>query len=98
MPTLQKLKQRKVRIVINTPDPHERDEAYCAITRLQREGIQVFYTGGHHRKLVVIDRSILYECSLNVSSQNSSLEVLRWIESVPLAWQMVRFTNIERSF
>jgi phosphatidylserine/phosphatidylglycerophosphate/cardiolipin synthase-like enzyme len=64
------------RIVINTRDPHEqdedhrRDEAHRAVASLQRIGVHVLYTGGHHRKLVIIDRKILYEGSLNVLSQH----------------------------
>lgn len=102
LPTLQKLKQRKVRIVVNTRDPHEhdeerrRDEAHRAIAKLQREGVQVLYTGGHHRKLVILDRAILYEGSLNVLSQNDSSEIMRRIESTQLAWQMVGFIGIDR--
>ncbi len=102
LPVLQQLKQRKVRIIINTRDPHEHDderrrnEAHRAVALLQREGIQVLYTGGHHRKLIILDRSILYEGSLNVLSQNDSCEIMRRIESVPLAWQMVRFVGIEK--
>jgi len=104
LPTLQKLKVRKVRIVINTRDPHEhdekrwRDEAHRALATLQREGIQVLYTGGHHRKLAILDRCILYEGSLNVLSQNSSSEVMRRIESVQLAWQMIKFVKIDKYF
>ena len=102
LPTLQKLKRRKVRIVINTRDPHEhdeerrRDDAHRAVARLQREGIQVLYTGGHHRKLIILDRSILYEGSLNALSQNSSSEIMRRIESVQLAWQMVKFVGLDK--
>lgn len=102
LPILQKLKRRKVRIVINTRDPHEhdeerrRDDAHRAVARLQREGIQVLYTGGHHRKLIILDRNILYEGSLNALSQNSSSEIMRRIESVQLAWQMVRFIGIDK--
>lgn len=56
LPTLQKLKERKVRIIINTKDPHEldedrREEAYRTVASLQYRGIQVIYTHGHHRKL-----------------------------------------------
>jgi phosphatidylserine/phosphatidylglycerophosphate/cardiolipin synthase-like enzyme len=104
LPTLQKLKQRKVRIIINTRDPHEhdeerrRDEAHRALAKLQREGVQVLYTGGHHRKLVVIDRKVLYEGSLNVLSQNNSSEIMRRIESIPLAWQVIRFTGLDNYF
>lgn len=101
MPTLERLKSRKVRIVINTRDPHEydeesrRDEAHRTIAKLQKEGIHVLYTGGHHRKLVILDRAILYEGSLNVLSQNKSSEVMRRIESTALAWQMVKFVKLD---
>ena len=104
LPTLEKLKDRKVRIVINTRDPHEhnedqrRNEAHQAIAALQRIGVHVIYTGGHHRKLVIIDRKILYEGSLNVLSQNSSIEVMRKIESVRLAWEMMRFIGLDKHF
>jgi len=90
LPTLQKLKARKVRIIINTKDPNEldeerRDETYRVIASLQHKGIQVIYTHGHHRKLAIIDRSILYEGSLNILSQNRSSEIMRRTESVRLA-------------
>jgi phosphatidylserine/phosphatidylglycerophosphate/cardiolipin synthase-like enzyme len=77
LPTLQILKARKVRIIINTKDPHEldedrREEAYRTVASLQHKGIQVIYTHSHHRKIAIIDRSILYEGSLNILSQNRS--------------------------
>lgn len=43
LPILQKLKQRKVRVIINTRDPHEhdeerrRDEAHRGVAKLQRD-------------------------------------------------------------
>lgn len=85
LPTLQKLKARKVRIIINTKDPIEldedrRDEAYRTLASLQHKGIQVIYTHGHHRKLAIIDRTILYEGSLNILSQNRSTEIMRRTE------------------
>jgi hypothetical protein len=40
---------------------------------LQKLGVQVLYTSGHHRKLAIIDREILYEGSLNIPSQNDEL-------------------------
>jgi phosphatidylserine/phosphatidylglycerophosphate/cardiolipin synthase-like enzyme len=100
LPTLQKLKDRKVRIIINTKDPREldeeqRDKANQVIASLLHKGIQIVYTHGHHRKLAIIDRSILYEGSLNILSQNRSSEVMRRTESVQLAWQMTRFTKID---
>ncbi|HUC95346.1 MAG TPA: phospholipase D-like domain-containing protein [Candidatus Saccharimonadia bacterium] len=102
LPTLQKLKNRKVRIVVNTRDPIEHDNEYCredthhAISKMQQMGIQVLYTSGHHRKIVIIDRQILYEGSLNVLSQNDSCEVMRRIKSNQLAWQMARFIKIDK--
>lgn len=102
LPVLEKLKDRKVRIAINTRDPRTHDEGYHqndaheAISKLQHIGVQVLYTGNHHRKVAILDRSILYEGSLNILSQNDSCEVMRRIESVPLAWQMVRFIGIDR--
>ncbi len=102
LPTLQKLKTRNVRIIINTRDPEEheddhlRNEARCAISKLQHIGIHVLYTGGHHRKLAILDRKVLYEGSLNILSQNNSREVMRRIESVQLAWQMAHFVKIDK--
>lgn len=102
LPVLQKLKDRKVRIAINTRDPQTHDDDYLqreatdAISTLQHMGIHVLYTGNHHRKLAILDRNILYEGSLNILSQNNSCEVMRRIESIQLAWQMIRFTNIDR--
>ena len=102
LPTLQKLKQRSVRIAVNTRDPYEhdddyhREEAHRAIATLQHNGIHVLYTTGHHRKLAIIDRHILYEGSLNILSQNNSCEVMRRIESVQLAWQMAKFVGIDK--
>ncbi len=104
LPTLQKLKARKVRIVVNTRDPQEHDEGYHrdearrALASLQRLGVHVLYTGGHHRKLVILDRKVLYEGSLNVLSQNSSSEVMRRIESAQLSWQMIRFVGLDEYF
>lgn len=75
LPVFEKLKARKVRIVINTRDPHEHDEGYHrdethrAVASLQRMGVHILYTGSHHRKLVIVDRRVLYEGSLNVLSQ-----------------------------
>lgn len=98
LPTLQMLKKRGVRIIINTKDPREldeekRDAVYREIAYLQHQGIQVIYTHGHHRKLAIIDRTILYEGSLNILSQNRSSEIMRRTESVRMAWEMVEFIN-----
>ena len=102
LPILKKLKAQNVRIAIITKDPEECDEEYFrnearrALSNMQHIGIQVIYTSGHHRKLAILDRKILYEGSLNILSQNSSCEVMRRIESVQLAWQMARFVKVDK--
>src|SRR5690606_34462549 len=59
--TLQKLKNKGVRVVVNTRDPLECDEEYMredatrAISTLQLMGVQVLFTGKHHRKLAILD-------------------------------------------
>ncbi len=101
IPSLQKLKSKHVRVTINTRDPETHDdenmrrEARFALSKLQHMGVNVLFTGGHHRKLAIIDRTILYEGSLNILSQNNSCEIMRRIESVQLAWQMIRFVKID---
>lgn len=100
LPMLQKLKERGVRIIINTKDPIELDEeqrerSYRAIALLQHKGTQVIYTQGHHRKVAIIDRKIMYEGSLNILSQNRSSEVMRRTESIRLAWQMIGFLGLD---
>jgi len=102
LPVLQKLKGRRVRIIVNTRDPlscddgYMRDDALCAISALQHMGVQILFTGKHHRKLAVLDRTILWEGSLNILSQNDSCEIMRRIVSAPLAWQMIRFIGIDK--
>ena len=101
MPTLQKLKSKHVRITINTRDPETHDDETMrsdtrfALSKLQHMGVNVLFTSGHHRKLAIIDRSVLYEGSLNILSQNNSCEVMRRIKSTQLAWQMIRFIKID---
>ena len=101
LPTLKRLKRRGVKIVVNTRDPREQegrmaDEAVQAINILQEVDIEVLFTGGHHRKLAIFDRKVLWEGSLNILSQNDSCEIMRRIDSKELAQQMVDFTNLNK--
>ena len=101
LPIFEKLKKRGVRVIVNTKDPLEqsnnylRSEATESISNLKHSGIQVIYTDGHHRKLAIIDRTILWEGSLNILSQSNSTEVMRRIVSTEPAWEMVRFIGRE---
>lgn len=99
LPVLQRMVARGVRVTINTRHPQEhedymRTEAENSIAILHDIGVKILFTGGHHRKLAILDRSILWEGSLNILSQNDSCEVMRRIDSAHLANQMLQFTKI----
>ena len=102
LPELERLSGKRVGIIINTRDPieiddeYQRNEAYRAVSRLQHLGIRVLYTKGLHRKVVIIDRSIMYEGSLNILSQNESAELMRRISSRQLVEQTVKFIGLEK--
>lgn len=101
LPTLIRLKNRGVKIIINTRDPLKQEgymrlEAERSIELLQESGITILITGSHHRKLVILDRGILYEGSLNVLSQNDSCEIMRRIESEALVEEMLDFLKLKR--
>jgi len=101
LPKMRRAIECGVRVIVNTRHPQEhedymRNEAVIGIARLQDIGVKVLLTGGHHRKLAIIDRTILYEGSLNILSQSDSCEIMRRIESEQLAQQMLRFTGIEK--
>jgi phosphatidylserine/phosphatidylglycerophosphate/cardiolipin synthase-like enzyme len=100
-PSFRAMAKRGVEIVVNTKHPSEYDaefatQASAAIAELQDIDVKVLFTGGHHRKLAIIDRQVLWEGSLNILSQNDSCEIMRRITSTVLAEQMVRFIGIER--
>ncbi len=101
LPTLQKMVIRGVRVTINTRHPQEQEdymraEAEESMALLQSIGVEILFTGGHHRKLAIFDRGILWEGSLNILSQNDSCEMMRRIESSAFADEMIRFTQLHR--
>ena len=101
LPILRKLRKRGVRLVVNTRHPDEHDETYqvqaeTAIEKLQGIGATVLLTGGHHRKLAIIDGEVLWEGSLNILSQNDSCEIMRRTVSQQLAKEMVCFIRVGR--
>jgi len=101
LPIFRKLRERDVEIIINTRDPQEYEfpweaQTNDAIYHLEKMGVQILYTGGHHRKLAILDESILWEGSLNILSQNDSCEIMRRIKSHELAKQMISFTQVDK--
>lgn len=101
LPIFAKLRQRNVKIIINTrnPDDHEhiyRKQALYSINKMQNLGVIVLYTVGHHRKLAIIDKYTIWEGSLNILSFNDSCEIMRRITSVALANQLIKFTGLDK--
>ena len=101
LPIFTKLRQRNVRIVINTrnPDDHEdnyRIQAHDAVASMQTLDVKVLYTVGHHRKLAIIDKQTIWEGSLNILSFNDSCEIMRKITSVVMAKQLLSFTGLDK--
>jgi phosphatidylserine/phosphatidylglycerophosphate/cardiolipin synthase-like enzyme len=99
IPMFITLRKCGVQLVINTKpiDEHEPGlyaQAEQAIAMLQVLGVLVLFTGGHHRKLAIIDREVVWEGSLNILSQNDSCEIMRRIESKDLAREMLRFIKL----
>lgn len=100
LPTLQKLRSKNVRIIVNTKPFDEHDtvlyeQAVEVVGILQAIGVEVLMTVGHHRKLAILD-DILWEGSLNILSQNDSCEFMRRMKSLTLADQMLRFIGLDK--
>lgn len=85
-PVFEKLMQRKIQVFIITKDPKEQDntmeaQSEAGISYFEALGPQVLLVkGGHHRKLAIIDRKVLWEGSMNILSQSYSREFMRRIE------------------
>lgn len=97
LPILSKLTKKGVRVTVTTRHPREHDgvlqaQAYTAISELHAIGVDLRIVTGHfHRKLAILDGQILWEGSLNILSQNYSVEVMRRTSSGRLSRQMRRF-------
>jgi hypothetical protein len=73
--------------------PRLRAEAEEVIGILQDAGIRVFISHDlRHRKIAIIDNTVLYEGSLNILSQSKSREVMRRTISSKLCRQVLAFT------
>jgi phosphatidylserine/phosphatidylglycerophosphate/cardiolipin synthase-like enzyme len=101
LPILTRLRKRGVAITVNTRDPIEHDSEYEAqaidsIAKLQSLGVKVLYTVKHHRKLAVIDKSMVWNGSLNILSQNDSCEIMWRVNSPELASKLLEFINVKR--
>ena len=99
LPTLRKLRDEGIRIIVNTKPFNEhdviyREQAIWAVGVMQDIGTDVLMTSGHHRKLAIID-DILWEGSLNILSQNDSCEIMRRIKSKNITNEMIKYTRLK---
>ncbi len=102
LPILSSLIRHNVRVIINTKHPDEQSISFSraeeCVAILQNAGIKVLFTGGHQRKIAIIDKHILYEGSLNILSQNDSCEIMRRIESKIVVNDTVKFLRLGRYY
>lgn len=100
MPALTRLVDRGVRITINTRNPIEHDAEYQvqaieSIEALQSIGVLVLYTVKLHRKVAVIDDTVIWNGSLNILSQNDSCELMWRVASMDVAARLLGFIDIK---
>jgi len=101
-PAFETLIDRGIKIFVITRDPLEHDEsmskqAEAGIHYFEALGVQVLLCeGGHHRKLAMIDRKILWEGSLNILSQTKSREIMRRIDSKDITLEMFKFLKLSK--
>ncbi|HUD44420.1 MAG TPA: phospholipase D-like domain-containing protein [Patescibacteria group bacterium] len=101
-PIFERLIAKGVQVFVITRPPHEHDgdmagQAEAGIRYFECIGVQVLLgAGGHHRKLAMIDRTVLWEGSLNILSQSHSREFMRRIESRKLTEELFSFLRFDR--
>lgn len=99
-PLFKELTKNKVKIRVNTRHPryHEgqmKTQAEKATAVLLEAGVQIYtYNDFRHWKLAIIDKTILWEGSLNILSHGRSREVMRRSISSYLCHKMIDFVKI----
>ncbi len=102
IPLFKRLLERNVEIYILTRDPREHDEnlavqAEQEIVKFEKLGVNTFLCKGNdHRKLAILDRTILWEGSLNILSQTKSREIMRRIVGKEIALNMFDFIHLKK--
>lgn len=103
IPIFKHLISKEIRIFILTRQPKEHDapmkyHAEDEIKKFESMGITVLpFIGNIHRKLAIIDRSILWEGSLNILSQRASHEIMRRFEGQETANQVMTFLKLDKN-
>jgi superfamily I DNA and/or RNA helicase len=102
-PVLEHLINKGVKIFVLTRQPKEHGpgmkyQAADEIRNFESLGISVLpFIGYVHRKLAIIDRSILWEGSLNILSQRDSHEIMRRFAGKETAQQMMAFLKLDKN-
>jgi phosphatidylserine/phosphatidylglycerophosphate/cardiolipin synthase-like enzyme len=100
-PAFQKMLDRRTKVLVITRNPSDldpsiRDIATNEIMQMSEMGVSVtLLKGNHHRKLAIIDRSITWEGSLNILSQNNSMEIMRRIEDKKTTEDLMKFLKLK---
>jgi len=77
-------------------DPNIRDFATNEIMQMSDMGVDVtLLKGNHHRKLAIFDKRITWEGSLNILSQNNSMEIMRRIEDKKTVDDLMKFLKLK---
>ena len=100
--TLQKLKRRNIVVFIFTRpiEEHEylmRTEIKCALQDYEELGAYIIHLPGFiHEKIAIIDRTILWEGSLNILSQRESREMMRRTQDEDAAKQVMAYLELNQ--
>ena len=92
---------KRLKVTIYTRNPYHHDgvlihESLEGIALLKEAGIYVKTCDDfRHRKVAIIDNTILWEGSLNMLSQNGSREMMRRFKSSELVSEMEKFLGIK---
>lgn len=104
VPVFRKLNKKGVKVRVNTRYPGHHDEylriqSWMVLKRLNAIGVKVkLFNDYRHRKVAIIDGTILWEGSLNIMSQNNSREIMRRTVSESMCKQMISFAGLNRRY
>lgn len=101
LPEFVRALDRGVSITLHTRNPNEHEgsmkqQAQAVIHSFENMGMNVEFTAKLHRKVAIIDKSILWEGSLNILSQAYSREVMRRSMSRAECKSMTKFISVKR--
>lgn len=100
-PIFEMLIKKGVEVFIVTKYPNEHNElmseqAEAGIRYFEALGGQVLLCEGHHRKLAIIDRNVVWKGSLNILSQTHSRELMEREENKEKAEIYFKFLKYDQ--